>query len=277
MKKIVLFALIAAICAGALLYFYLDKLEQQKEVKVEYENVVVAVTNIPAYTPITTDMVTIRQVPLGTAHPLAARTIEEVVGYVTEGETLEGEQLLPPKLKQLGQTESGLSYVIPEGMRAVTIAVDEVTGVAGFLQRGDYVDVITNVATAYAPSPIVNEQANATPAQDAAATDGTAPAATDGTTPAAQTGTTERATTLVAAQNVRIAALGTSLTNGSGANSDGGISYGSITLFLTPEEAMRVLHAARSGAVMIILRASGDHDANTQQPVINDMLLEKAE
>lgn len=269
MKKIVLFALIAAICAGALLYFYLDKLEQQKEVKVEYENVVVAVTNIPAYTPITTDMVTIRQVPLGTAHPLAARTIEEVVGYVTEGETLEGEQLLPPKLKQLGQTESGLSYVIPEGMRAVTIAVDEVTGVAGFLQRGDYVDVITNVATAYAPSPTAPEQTEAAPTEDAASA--------DGTTPAAQTGTTERATTLVAAQNVRIAALGTSLTNGSGANSDGGISYGSITLFLTPEEAMRVLHASRSGAVMIILRASGDHDANTQQPVINDMLLEKAE
>ena len=268
MKKIVLFALIAALCAGALLYFYLDKLEQQKEVKIEYENVVVAVVNIPAYTPITTDMVTIRQVPLGTAHPLAARTLEEVVGYVTESETLEGEQLLPPKLKQLGQTESGLSYIIPEGMRAVTIPVDEVTGVAGFLQRGDYVDVITNVATAYAPAPVAQEQT------DAAQTE---PAAADGTTPAVQTGATERATTLVAAQNVRIAALGTSLTNGSGTNADGAISYGTITLFLTPEEAMRVLHASRSGAVMIILRASGDHDENSQQPVINDMLLEKAE
>ena len=267
MKKIVLFALIAALCAGALLYFYLGKLEQQKEVKIEYENVIVATTTIPAYTPITADMVTIRQVPLGTAHPLAARTLEEVVGYVTESETLEGEQLLPPKLKQLGQTESGLSYIIPEGMRAVTIPVDEVTGVAGFLQRGDYVDVITNVATAYAPTPAEQGQADAVQAEPAA----------DGTMPAVQTGTTERATTLVAAQNVRIAALGTSLTNGSGTNADGVISYASITLFLTPEEAMRVLHASRSGAVMIILRASGDHDENTQLPVINDMLLEKAE
>ncbi len=267
MKKIVLFALIAALCAGALLYFYLGKLEQQKEVKIEYENVIVATTTIPAYTPITADMVTIRQVPLGTAHPLAARTLEEVVGYVTESETLEGEQLLPPKLKQLGQTESGLSYIIPEGMRAVTIPVDEVTGVAGFLQRGDYVDVITNVATAYAPTPAEQGQADAAQAETAA----------DGATPAVQTGMTERATTLVAAQNVRIAALGTSLTNGSGTNADGVISYASITLFLTPEEAMRVLHASRSGAVMIILRASGDHDENTQLPVINDMLLEKAE
>ncbi|MEZ4508426.1 MAG: hypothetical protein R2912_01165 [Eubacteriales bacterium] len=42
MKKVVLFALIAALCAGALLYVYLGKLEQQKEVKVVYESVVVA-------------------------------------------------------------------------------------------------------------------------------------------------------------------------------------------------------------------------------------------
>lgn len=269
MKKIVLFALIAAICAGALLYFYLDKLEQQKEVKVEYENVVVATVNIPAYTPITSDMVTIRQVPLGTAHPLAARTLEEVVGYVTESETLEGEQLLPPKLKQLGQTESGLSYIIPEGMRAVTIPVDEVTGVAGFLQRGDYVDVITNISTAYSPATAAQEQTETAQPENAAAA--------DGATPAVQTGATERATTLIAAQNVCIAALGTSLTNGSGTNADGAIGYNSITLFLTPEEAMRVLHASRSGAVMIVLRASGDHEANTQMPVINDMLLEKAD
>jgi len=269
MKKIVLFALIAALCAGALLYFYLGNLEKQKEVKVEYENVVVATTNIPPYTPITTDMVTIQQVPLGTAHPLAARTLEEVVDYVTEGETLAGEQLLPPKLKQLGQTDSGLSYIIPEGMRAVTIPVDEVTGVAGFLQRGDYVDVITNIATAYTPTSVAQDQTAIAPTENAAAG--------ENATPAVQTGTTERATTLVAAQNVCIAALGTSLSNGSGTSTDGAISYGSITLFLTPEEAMRVLHASRSGAVMIVLRASGDHDANTQLPVINDMLLEKAE
>ncbi len=39
MKKVILFALIAALTAGALLYFYLGKLEQKNEVKVVYENV----------------------------------------------------------------------------------------------------------------------------------------------------------------------------------------------------------------------------------------------
>ena len=63
MKKVVLFAIIAALCAGALLYFYLGNLEQSKEVKVEYDNVVVAMADIPAYTPITVDMVTFKQIP----------------------------------------------------------------------------------------------------------------------------------------------------------------------------------------------------------------------
>ncbi len=275
MKKVVVFALIAAICAGALLYFYLGKLEQQKEVKVEYETVVVAAVSISAYTPITTEMVTLSQVPLGTSHPLAAHALEEVIGYVTESDIIAGEQVLPVKLKQLGETDSGMSYIIPEGMRAVTIAVDEITGVAGFLQRGDYVDVISYITTSYVPTPETQNQAEATQTDQAALA-----GATDQTGESdqgVQTGEGSQSTTLIAAQNVRIAALGTSLTNGSSSTTDGVVGYNSITLFLTPEEAMRVVHAARSGAIMIILRASGDHTDNTEIPVINDMLLDEAE
>ena len=253
MKKVVLFALIAAICAGALLYFYLDKLEQQKAVKVEYENVVVATVTIPAYTPITAEMVNIKPVPLGTAHPLAARTLEEVVGYVTESETLEGEQLLPPKLKQLGQTDSGLSYIVPEGMRAVTIAVDEVTGVAGFLQRGDYVDIYAYLTTSYL-----------TPEQQAIA------ATTEQTS-------AEQATTVLAAQNVNIVAVGTSLANDPAAGEGGGVGYSSVTVLVTPDQAMRLIQSARSGVVMMVIRANGDHETITQQPVVSDSLLDKAD
>jgi pilus assembly protein CpaB len=256
MKKVVLFALIAALCAGALLYFYLGNLEAQKEVQVEYDNVVVAATTIPAYTPITADMVTYKQIPLGYAHPLAARTMEEVVGYVTESDIIEGEQLLPSKLKQYGETDSGLSYVVPEGMRAVTIAVDEVSGVAGFLQRGDYVDVISYTTTTYVPT-------ETAPAQDG----------TTETTVTAQA-LQSQSTTLIAAQNVRVAAVGMSLsTTASTTEDQAAAGYNSVTLLLSPEDAMRVVQGARSGALVLILRASGDHDANTQQPVINDTLL----
>jgi len=258
MKKIVLFALIAALCAGALLYFYLGNLEAQKQVKVEYDNVVVALTNIPAYTPITADMVTFKQVPLGYAHPLAAHTLEEVVNYVTESDIIEGEQLLPAKLKQYGETDSGLSYVVPEGLRAVTVGVDEVTGVAGFLQRGDYVDVISYTTTTYLPAE--------------------APVVTEGGEPTAAQLSQTLSTTLVAAQNVRVAAVGMSLSgNATTAEGEPVNGYNSVTLLLTPEDTMRVVQGARSGAIILILRATGDHTPNTEIPVINDMLLIQAQ
>lgn len=265
MKRIVLFALIAALCAGALLYAYLNKLEQAKQAPVVYESVVVAASDIPAFTPITAEMVQVRQVPAGTSHPLAARALEEVVGYVTESDLIAGEELLPAKLKQPGQTESGLSYIIPAGMRAVTIAVDQVSGVAGFLQRGDYVDVISYTTTSYQlPGP--------SPSPMDAAGEGTGEGTGEETQQAAQ-GT--QSTTLVAAQNVCVAAVGTTLSNTAAANG-GEIGYGSVTLYLTPEDAMRVIQGARSGALMLVLRGSGDHEANEQAPVVNDSLLEQA-
>ncbi len=260
MKKIVIFALIAALCAGALLYFYLGNLEAQKEVQVQYDSVVVAAVDIPEFTPITSEMLTIQQIPQGYAHPLAARSIDEVVGLVTESNIVTGEQLLPSKLKQFGETDSGLSYVVPEGMRAVTIPVDEVSGVAGFLERGDYVDVISYTSTSY----------------DVAVTNKTQ----NGTDPSAEPvqGDVSQSTTVVAAQNVLIAAIGTSLAATTNPTQDAAtIGYNSVTLILTPEDAMRVVQGSRSGSLVLILRASGDHNANTQDPVINDSLLIKAQ
>ena len=264
MKKIVVFALIAALCAGVLLYYYLGNLEQQKQVKVEYDQVVVAATSIPAYTPITSEMVKFQQIPLGFAHPLAAHTIDEVVGYVTESALVEGEQILPAKLKQMGQTDSGLSYIVPEGMRAVTVAVDEVSGVAGFIQRGDYVDVITYTSTSYDTTAAEPEQTEAAEGEQTEVTGASAKPS--------------QGTTLIAAQNVCVAAVGTSLSSsGVATEESGAVGYTSVTLFLTPEDAMRVVQGARSGFIVLVMRASGDHTGNVQNPIVNDSLLEKAE
>lgn len=251
MKKVVLFALIAALAAGALLYFYLGKLEQKTEVKVVYEDVLVAAADIPAYSSVTAEMVTVKQVPQGTSHPLAARTPEEVVGFVTENPIVAGEEILPVKLKQPGQTESGLSYIVPEGMLAVTVAVDEVSGVAGFLQRGDYVDVIAYTTT----SCLAEGQ----------------------TVPADATTVPTQATTLVAAQNVCVAAVGTTLKANAAADDAPAELYASVTLFLTPEDALRVIQSAKSGVIILALRGSSDHTPNTEDPIVSDTLLNQAD
>lgn len=266
MKRIVLFALVAALCAGALLYFYLGKLEQQKQVQIVYEDVVVAVGDIPAFTQISAEMVQIQKKPAGSSHPFAARTLDQVVGFVTESNIIAGEELLPAKLKQPGQTESGLSYVIPEGMRALTVAVDQVSGVAGFLQRGDYVDVLAYVNVQVVKSTVVD------PYEVVTAEDPEGEQMIQEADPS--TATTESAT-LVVAQNICIAAIGTSLADAADAQ-NGETGYGSVTLFVTPEDALRIVQSARSGSITLALRASGDHEQNTEDPILSGSLLKKA-
>lgn len=54
-----------------------------------------------------------------------------------------GEPLLETRLAPIG-TKGGLSAVIPEGKRAITVRVNEVVGVAGFALPGNFVDVMVN-------------------------------------------------------------------------------------------------------------------------------------
>lgn len=246
MKKVILFALIAAIAAGALLYFYLDNLEQETVVEVVYEDVLVAAVDIPAYSVITEDMLTLTQVPEGTAHPLAAHSSAEVVGNVTESLIVAGEEILPVKLKKQGEEESGMSYVVPEGKRAVTIAVDEVSGVAGFIQRGDYVDVIAFIDIRCLKGVVDDTGAVVTEEP------------------------TNIETSLYVAQNVCVAAIGTTMQSGA-ADSETEL-YESVTLFLTPEEALRVNLCAKGGILTVVLRSSGDHELSEDLPVTADTL-----
>lgn len=55
-----------------------------------------------------------------------------------------GEPILEAKLTPTGTT-AGLSAVIGEGRRAITVKVNEVIGVAGFALPGNYVDVLVNL------------------------------------------------------------------------------------------------------------------------------------
>jgi len=54
-----------------------------------------------------------------------------------------GEPLLEGKLAPAG-TKGGLSAVVTEGKRAMTVRVNDVVGVAGFALPGNYVDIMVN-------------------------------------------------------------------------------------------------------------------------------------
>ncbi|WP_251199540.1 Flp pilus assembly protein CpaB [Aromatoleum aromaticum] len=54
-----------------------------------------------------------------------------------------GEPVLESRLAPEG-TKGGLSAVVPEGKRAITVRVNDVIGVAGFTLPGNYVDIMVN-------------------------------------------------------------------------------------------------------------------------------------
>jgi pilus assembly protein CpaB len=64
-------------------------------------------------------------------------------GRVLKTSLLRGEPLTEAKLAPLG-TLGGLSAVIAEGKRAITVRVNDVIGVAGFALPGNFVDVIVS-------------------------------------------------------------------------------------------------------------------------------------
>lgn len=66
-------------------------------------------------------------------------------GRVVRAGIYKGEPVLEPKLAPEG-TKAGLDSVIKPGHRAITVKVNEVVGVAGFLAPGSYVDLLVNIS-----------------------------------------------------------------------------------------------------------------------------------
>lgn len=111
---------------------------------------VVASANIGAGTEITADMVTVAQVPEDLLVSGAKDNTELVVGEVSRVAIAEGEQITSAKLG-LPVPEKGASGIVPAGLRAVAVEVDEVTAVGGLLLPGDHVDIIATVRIDGAP------------------------------------------------------------------------------------------------------------------------------
>lgn len=69
---------------------------------------------------------------------------KKLEGRVVRSSIFKGEPVLAPKLAAEG-AKAGLDSVIKEGQRAITVKVNEVVGVAGFLAPGSYVDLLVNI------------------------------------------------------------------------------------------------------------------------------------
>ncbi|MCL6451433.1 MAG: Flp pilus assembly protein CpaB [Acetobacteraceae bacterium] len=107
----------------------------------EAVQVVVASRTIPARTRIEVDMLALKSVPRELTSAGAVSRKEDAVGKVAATTLLQGEILLKDRLAGADGL-FGLAYAVPPGLRAITVGVNEVAGVAGHLHAGDRVDVL---------------------------------------------------------------------------------------------------------------------------------------
>jgi len=101
---------------------------------------VVAAQRIMAGTQIKPEMIALRAVPRSHAPAGVCLKKADVVDKVARVDLAPGTPILPTDVVKV-------PIVVPRGMRAMTVAIDRVTGVAGFLKPGDHVDVLATFDT----------------------------------------------------------------------------------------------------------------------------------
>jgi len=144
-KLIFILALIFGLIAAYLVYSYLNHLTGSAD-NGAYTEVVVAAQDIPVNTNITSAMVELKRFPNDYRTNKEIILLKEAVGKVSLIAITKGEVILDNQLIKPGDNKEGLAYTVPQGYRAMSVPVDEVTGVAGMVKRGDRVDIVAVVS-----------------------------------------------------------------------------------------------------------------------------------
>ena len=139
--KLPAFILAIALILGAMAAFLAARL--MSGAQTSGSKVVIVEQPIEAGKAITADKIKTIDWP-GSAVPQDATTrTAAVVGRIARVSMIPGEPVLLGKLAPKTAT-GGLSSIIPEGKRAITVHVNEVIAVAGFALPGSYVDVLAS-------------------------------------------------------------------------------------------------------------------------------------
>lgn len=137
-KQVVLIAVCMGLAAAGLTWYYMTRVV---EAAAPTDRVVVAKVNIPARTLVSEQMLGYQAIPRGARHPEAMSNMAAMVGKTTKQSLTAGEQVLNTKFFQ-ERKETGLSFVVPEGKRAIAVRVDEYRAAGGLIATGDKVDVL---------------------------------------------------------------------------------------------------------------------------------------
>lgn len=106
--------------------------------------VVVATADVSPGNPLSAATAKVVSWPKELIPPQAASSLNQVDGRVVQVTISNGEPILFSKLATVG-TASGMSSMLEESHRALTVRVDDVTGVAGFVHPRDKVDILADL------------------------------------------------------------------------------------------------------------------------------------
>jgi pilus assembly protein CpaB len=210
------FALVAAVGTALVLTRYLEA--RTAAARVPTVKVVVAALDIPLATALRSEALDVVDWPAASRPERAASDPTTVVGRVAVTPILKGEPILEAKLAS-SEAGNGLAALLPEGMRAVAVRVDDVVGVAGFVHPSDNVDVIVTMKPRDdAESPTVSK---------------------------------------IILQNIRVLAVGKEVTHGE-RNLDKAIPATVATLMVDSDQSERLALASTRGKILLSLRSRLD-------------------
>jgi pilus assembly protein CpaB len=221
-KRLIL-ALTGAVLCGLLAVMLVTRyLATVQNYARDLNNVVVAKTEIPVGAKITAEQLALLPIPNGSAPEGAFRKLEDAVDRVAVIPIGVREPITNLKLAPAG-TESGLSAVIPPGFRALTVKVDEIVGVSGFVMPGSYVDVVAVIVPVAAAN-------------------------------AAAQGPISK----IVLQNIKVLASGAKLDSPSDQREPTQVN--AVTLLVTPEQAEKLVLAANESKLQLVMRNFGDQE-----------------
>ena len=138
---------LAVLAGGGLAYGTYNLVQNQPAggASVATQQVVVAAADLQLGSELKKEDLTVVNFPAGQAPEGTFTQPSEVIGRGLIAPIVKNEPVLPSKLasKEAG---AGLPPVIPEGMRAVSVRVNEVIGVAGYVLPGTRVDVVATAS-----------------------------------------------------------------------------------------------------------------------------------
>jgi pilus assembly protein CpaB len=222
----------SSVITALAVYIYLSGIH--KPVVIQRIPVVVASVQIKEGQEIKLEMVSVKMMPAEAVVNNAATKLDDVVGRISSTTVEQGEQMLVSRFFKAGDSDNTLAYALEKGKRAFTIAVNPVSGIAGLIKPRDTVDVLMIVG-------VIDDKL--TP-QDA------------------QPITTTYSRILL--QNIMVLATGQVILP-SEAKADNTVE--TITLSVTPEQAVQLNLAVAEGKISLALRSPID----TATPDIKDM------